>query len=301
MTRFKLLAVDIDGTLVGPGEPLRAGHAEALAAAKRAGMTVCLCTGRSVAEARPVWLQCALPGRADPIIAVGGAVVFESDTARTLHIEPLAPAPAIAASEVLRGRGLSTVALVDSWREGFDYYLVAGDDARAARAAWLDRHECTVREVRSLTDVPALPALLRLTALPDGVGEDVEELLRRCGDGHLAVGRIRALNYGIDLLECLSPRANKWTGVRYVSQGLRIARRDIVAIGDDINDLPMIERAGLGVAMGNAPDPVQAAADHVAGLQADDGLAEFIEQLLAGQFDGLERPTPGAKCGAQRQ
>jgi len=296
-----LLAVDIDGTLVGPGEPLRSRNAEALATAKRAGMTVCLCTGRSVAEARPIWLQCGLGGRADPLVCVSGAIVCESDTARTLHIEPLAPAPAIAASEALLARGLSTVALVDAWREGFDYYLVAGDDASAVRAAWLDRHACTVREVRALTEVPALPELLRLTALADEDDEDVGEILGRCGDGQLAVGWIRALNYGFGLWECLAPRANKWTGVRYVSQGLRIARADIVAIGDDVNDLPMIERAGLGVAMGNAPNPVRQAADHVAGRHDADGLAMFIEQLLDGQFDTPTQPALGAECDAQRK
>lgn len=75
--------------------------------------------------------------------------------------------------------------------------------------------------------------------------------LSACADGQLYVGRIHAPNLGVDLLECFAPTVSKWAGIRYVAQGLRIGRGDIVAVGDDTNDLSMVENAGLGVAMGN--------------------------------------------------
>lgn len=56
--------------------------------------------------------------------------------------------------------------------------------------------------------------------------------------------------------------------------------KQIIAIGDDVNDLPMIRNAGLGVAMGNAKPEVKAAAGRVIGKNSEDGLAAFLEELV---------------------
>jgi hydroxymethylpyrimidine pyrophosphatase-like HAD family hydrolase len=73
---------------------------------------------------------------------------------------------------------------------------------------------------------------------------------------------------------------NKWEGVKLVAQRHGIAEHEIVAIGDDVNDLPMIQHAGLGVAMGNARPEVLAIAKRVIGTNADEGLAQFLEELV---------------------
>jgi hydroxymethylpyrimidine pyrophosphatase-like HAD family hydrolase len=61
-----------------------------------------------------------------------------------------------------------------------------------------------------------------------------------------------------------------------------IAAAEICAVGDDVNDLPMVRNAGLGVAMGNAVAAVQAAADHVVATHDDGGIADVADLLLAG-------------------
>ncbi len=287
LTRFELLAVDIDGTLVGPDQQVSARNVAALQAAKCAGLTVCLCTGRCYAEARHALLECELPGRPDPIICAGGAVVRESDTARTLHLEPIDHHALIAGSEVLGKLGLTAIALVDGWRWPFDYAIVEGPDAQAVRDAWLNRERSVIRTTDRFAEMPDLPEVLRLSAVADGpLAEIAIANLHECCDGKLAVGHLFAPNLGVHLLECHGAQASKWTGIRYVAQGLRIRRENIAAVGDDTNDLPMLTRAGLGVAMGNAAEPIRQAADHVAGRHDEDGLGEFVEQLLDGAFDG---------------
>ncbi len=77
---------------------------------------------------------------------------------------------------------------------------------------------------------------------------------------------------------------SKWSGVQFVAEQLGISAAEICAVGDDVNDLPMLAGAGLGVAMGNAPDYVQSAADRVTRTLDDDGLVQVVSWIL----DGVE-------------
>src|SRR5207244_11185583 len=87
--------------------------------------------------------------------------------------------------------------------------------------------------------------------------------------------------YGVEVLEVFDPAVNKWEGVLHVARRHGIEPEEIVAVGDDLNDLPMLRHAGLGVAMGNARPEAKAAAKRVIGSNAEEGLAKFLEELVA--------------------
>jgi hydroxymethylpyrimidine pyrophosphatase-like HAD family hydrolase len=76
---------------------------------------------------------------------------------------------------------------------------------------------------------------------------------------------------------------NKWQGILHVAGHHGIRPEEIIAIGDDVNDVPMLRNAGLGVAMGNARPEIQAVAKRVIGTNADEGLAKFLEELVEGR------------------
>ena len=86
--------------------------------------------------------------------------------------------------------------------------------------------------------------------------------------------------YDVEVLEVFDPAVNKWEGVKLVAERHGIMPEQIIAIGDDVNDLPMIAQAGLGVAMGNARPEVLAVAKRVIGSNAEEGLAQFLEELV---------------------
>jgi hydroxymethylpyrimidine pyrophosphatase-like HAD family hydrolase len=87
--------------------------------------------------------------------------------------------------------------------------------------------------------------------------------------------------YGVDVMEIFDPAVNKWQGILHVARLHGVGPAEIVAIGDDVNDLPMIRAAGLGVAMGNARAEVKQAAARVIGRNDEDGLAIFLDELVA--------------------
>ena len=98
-------------------------------------------------------------------------------------------------------------------------------------------------------------------------------------------GRVRTFvqrspHYLGTMCEVLRHDASKWTAVMHVAERWGIDASEIVAVGDDMNDLPMIAGAGLGVAMGHAPAAVRAAADHVTGDHHEDGVARLVHEIL---------------------
>jgi Cof subfamily protein (haloacid dehalogenase superfamily) len=83
------------------------------------------------------------------------------------------------------------------------------------------------------------------------------------------------------LLEAINPRVNKGEAVKYLAENiLGISKEQVMAIGDSFNDKEMLEYVGLGVAMGNAPQPVKEIADWIAPDVEQDGVAVAIEKFL---------------------
>ena len=84
------------------------------------------------------------------------------------------------------------------------------------------------------------------------------------------------------MCELLRHDANKWTAILHLARLWNIEPDAICAVGDDVNDIPMIKNAGLGVAMGHARAEVRRAADHITGDHDADGVAMLVEQVLLG-------------------
>ena len=282
MTYYRLLALDIDGTLVGPDNRVTPETADAVAAARAAGVSVCVATGRSHGESADIWRALRLVEPFEPMILVGGAIVSEPDTGRSLYQRAIPWPVACEFADALGRAGHVAMALVDRWRHGVDYLVTADGDHHAASKDWFSKMDVRVRRVRRLADDADRPAVLRVSAVAetDRARALADELGGVFGE-RLNVHAIFAPNYAVTIVEAHAPDANKMTALTYVAQQLRVPAGRIAAVGDDINDLPMIRGAGLGVAMSSAPQVVRGAADVV----ADDGLGAFIRRLVAGEVD----------------
>jgi hydroxymethylpyrimidine pyrophosphatase-like HAD family hydrolase len=119
-----------------------------------------------------------------------------------------------------------------------------------------------------------------IVAEPDEVARVEKELAEKFGE-RIMMMSIRVPQAGVMVLEVFDPAVNKWEGIMHVARKHDIEPEQIIAIGDDVNDVPMISRAGLGVAMGNARDEIKAIAKRVIGHNKDEGLAVFLEELVA--------------------
>jgi hypothetical protein len=262
--RYRLVVADLDGTVRSRQLGITAGVRGAVAAAQARGVRVCVATGRMWRSAAP-WVERL--GADSPAILYNGGLVLDFATGRTLYERRL---PRETAAEAL--------ALIRRDSE-VQPHLYLHDRVYVSR-----RHPLT--EAYAADDgleyevVPSLEALLSddpHKILVVGATPRIEALAHAVRAAGLPV---HAVQSEPTYLEILPPGISKGTALQAMLEALDLSREEVVAIGDNWNDLEMIEAAGLGVAMGHAPEGVRARAGYVCGTAEEDGVREVIERFV---------------------
>jgi Cof subfamily protein (haloacid dehalogenase superfamily) len=274
---YKMIAIDLDGTLLSPRNEVTQRTKDAVHKALAAGLLVCFATGRNWTESRTV--VDAVEHYASAVFA-GGAMVVDTERDVTLHRMMMDPALAAELCGHLEAMGHAVLALQDTETAGVDYLVTGEADLNDATRQWMAITHAKVRTVPRLGDYGHAHTIrVGIVAAPQEVRASTRSL-----DEHFA-GRVvhQSLHvpaYGVEVLEVFDPAVNKWQGILHVARHHGIQPAEIIAVGDDVNDIPMLAGAGLGVAMGNARPEIQALAKRVIGTNADDGLAKFLEELV---------------------
>jgi Cof subfamily protein (haloacid dehalogenase superfamily) len=273
-----MIAIDLDGTLLSPRGEVTDRTKTAIHAALNAGLLVCFATGRNWTESRTVLDAVEHWGSA---VFVGGAHVVDTGKQVTLHRTKMEPALARELCAVFESAGHAVLALQDHTLSGVDYLITGDIDTNAETKAWMKVTRANKRLVPRLAEHDHEHTIrLSIVAPPEEVARLRDEIDRRFAERVFGLA-IRVPHAGVDVYEVFDPAVNKWEGILHVARAHEIGPEQIIAIGDDLNDVPMISRAGLGVAMGNARPEVKAIAGRVIGSNQDDGLAAFLEELVA--------------------
>jgi 5-amino-6-(5-phospho-D-ribitylamino)uracil phosphatase len=278
MARYRMIAIDLDGTLLSPDGTVSPRNKAAVHRALGAGLLICFATGRNWTESQTVLDAVE---HYDTAVFVGGAMVIDTKQRETLHRTGMAADLAREVCQVIEQLGQAALALQDTAEAGVDYLVTADVALNDATRQWM---KVTSAKVRPVHDLPrhAHEHTIRvgLVAPPDEVKRVHRELKQRFG-GRIVCQNLHVPAYGVEVLEVFDPSVNKWEGIMHVARKHGIRQDEIVAIGDDVNDLAMIQHAGLGVAMGNAKPEVLAIAKHVIRRNDEDGLGEFLDELVA--------------------
>jgi Cof subfamily protein (haloacid dehalogenase superfamily) len=268
---IRLLALDLDGTLIDDDLRLRPRTREAIRSAVRRGVHVSLATGRMPTSAQPFATELRLH---DPIIAYQGALVRASPgpdrrLGRLIYHRPL---PAEVARETIRWTRERGFAPHLNHLERF--IIPAGDPRTDDYSAFLGARAEIVPDLEGWIRRPVSKVL--------AVGQTGAPLaFLEAARAHFA-GRAEVTVSHPEFLEFLALGVSKGQALRWMARRLRIPLEQTAAIGDQYNDLEMIAAAGHGVAMPSAPPAVQAAARYVARPLADEGAAQVIELLVLG-------------------
>lgn len=282
---IRLLALDLDGTLLDPRGEITEGNRSALAQARGCGVRVALVTGRRFRDARPIALELGLDV---PLIAHNGALTKHAETLETVAALPL-PLPA-ARKSLQVGRAAGADPLLSDDHEGMGllvYDRLRGDNRSAQRyVAWSKRihgNEGTeaVRQVDSLEEyLDHEPVHLAFTG---GCTEmqTLADVLKRELANQVKVFLTTYPKTNFALLDVVHPQASKGIGVAAAAAELNVSREEVMAIGDNLNDLEMLSYAGVGVVMHNAEPSLH----EIEGLYAtagndEDGVARAIEKFI---------------------
>ena len=275
---YRLLAFDIDGTIYEriTNTPLTKRTKQAVARVMETGAGVTLATGRTYKSALMFSRDIGLTM---PIICYQGSLTSNPVTHEIVRETP-APLPlARRLIRLLEERGLNPEVYV----RDHCYVQEMTDAVRQSEQLLKMRAELVTSLIRDIHEPPTKIVVTGDAELISGVAAMV--------DNHFN-GAIAAMQTYDYLCEIGHPDGSKGAALGHLAQSLGVSREEIVAVGDSPNDVDMIQWAGLGVAMGNAPDDVKASADQVTLPASDHGFALLLESLLSqNRFAPLLSPS----------
>jgi Cof subfamily protein (haloacid dehalogenase superfamily) len=276
-----LIALDLDGTLVGDDLVLRERTKAAIGAAIERGVSVSIATGRMTTSALRFAREL---GIRDPIVGYQGALIRaipepgDDRLGRLLFHQPLAAAATREAIEWTRSIGL------DPHVNHLERFVIRADDPRAEDySAFLGGRAIIVDDLIDWVRRP----VSKVIAVSEGpIDHAVLDVARSRFEGRAAVTISHPR-----FLEFLRPGVSKGAAVGWLARRAGVPLANVLAIGDQFNDLEMIAAVGHGAAMPHAPLPVRAAGRYIAPPLADEGVAQLIEQLVLAPPDAAARSS----------
>jgi Cof subfamily protein (haloacid dehalogenase superfamily) len=273
---YDALVLDIDGTLLDLDEQVRPRTRSALERVRAAGVIVMLATGRSSGGVRPVALEFT-PGM--PAIVFNGAALYAPDEDRLLEMTPVPEAMARRVLAHARDAALLPV--------------VATRDGQYTRPAITEGEARVLADFRQLHVLEgSLPTehVIRITLLSEQHASSIELFheIHVVADGaayltHFPLSALpRFQDSPMQIVDVQPDCGGKAEALRVLRERYGIEPSRVVAVGDADNDLPMLQHAGLGVAMGNGTPEAKRVAKRVIGDHNTDALGLLIEELFLG-------------------
>ncbi len=266
---IKLIAIDMDGTLLLPDHTISPAVKNAIAAARERGVNVVLCTGRPFAGVENYLKELHMDRPNDYCITYNGALVQKAQDGSTvaqtaLNYDDYRYLEQIAREVGSHFHALDRHTLYTANRD-ISYYTV---------------HESFIANIPLVFCEPENMdkngQYLKVMMIDDPVILD-KAIARIPDEVHERYTLLKSSPY---FLEILDKRVNKGTGVKALAESLGIKQDEVMTLGDQENDIAMLEYAGMGVAMGNAIDKVKEVSDFVTKSNLEDGVAYAIEKFV---------------------
>jgi Cof subfamily protein (haloacid dehalogenase superfamily) len=264
---YKMIVLDLDDTLLRDDHSISERTKEALMQAQEKGVKVVLASGRPTFGMLPIADELSLAQYGSFILSFNGGKIINYKSKEAMFSSTLSLPQVKKLYEL-------------SQREGVDLLTYVGDEIIAEN----DNPYTTIES--QLTKLP----IKLVSDFVEGVKEEVVKVLMV---GHPDKMKVVEAKLQVELaeefsvmrskpffLEFTEKGVTKGTSLNHLIQELGIKREEVIAMGDSYNDQAMIEFAGLGVAMGNAPDDIKAIANHVTDTNMNDGVAKVVEEFV---------------------
>jgi len=266
---YKAVFLDMDGTLLRSDHSVSEPTKQKIRALTEKGIPVILVSARPLNAILPTFRSIGIPDHY-PLVSLNGSYIVEKEQPIFQAMIDLPTAAAVAEQ-------------VKPFKANIAYYLqrewyAEADDEWTA-------HEQKIMDVK--IKIGPLSGFIRdwsvrkigpnkMMVMSDpGAIASIQAHLRSIYDSRLNIYPSKPT-----YLEVMDARGSKSNAVRYLIDRLKIDRTEIIAMGDNFNDREMIEFAGMGVAMGNAPDEIKAAADYVTDTNNNDGVRKALEKFF---------------------
>jgi hydroxymethylpyrimidine pyrophosphatase-like HAD family hydrolase len=293
---YRLIALDLDGTLLDSSGQLSRENIKSIERARDAGIRVVICTGRGYKECQRYLDQL---GQTDPVVVAGGAIIADGRTGQTLHRFTLREQLVGKAVARLLDHGLPALVLKDPCEVGFDYLVVHGENKLKLDPVtewWFTEMNVQARYVSHISadehpDHTVRFGVCGMSRQCQTIQDDLQAIF--ANDTHIhhfpavvAPDHASMTEDGqkLHVLEVFSKQGNKGSALHWVASGMDVKLSECAAMGDQINDLTMLSAVGLGVAMGNAVPRVKEVARVETHSNDAHGVARAIDRILANEW-----------------
>ncbi|MEA5004181.1 MAG: Cof-type HAD-IIB family hydrolase [Christensenella sp.] len=261
---YKLIALDLDNTLLNAKKEITPENRKAIAAAREQGVHIVLASGRAFPGIKPLLSDLGLT---DYVVACGGAQVIDpwENVVHSIYLPP------IGAKQVMRWAAVRDIHFQIYLDEGI-YYL------KDTPYADLYRRLCSYGGVAD-PDIMDMETVLTSKIVMVDEEEKIQEYERELRPTFPEFAYPKSQK---GFLEVISPDATKGNALAFIATKLGIEPSQIIAMGDNSIDESMVEYAGLGVAMENATDNLKSIANYVCGTCEQSGVAEVINKYILG-------------------
>lgn len=267
MINYKMIVLDLDDTLLRDDHTISPRTKQALMNAQEAGVKVVLASGRPTFAMTHIAKELELERYGSFILSFNGAKITNCTTGEQLFSSTITPETVHELYHISR-------------QEKVGIHTYVGDDiVTPAHNKYTDiEAEITgmpiIEEEQFIQAIQEPVVKVLMVEAPERL-VILEKKLQQQLEGKLNVIRSKPF-----FLEFTEVGVDKGTSLHHLIQKLNILQEEVIAIGDSYNDLAMIEFAGLGVAMGNAPDDIKEIANHVTDTNMEDGVAKVVETFI---------------------
>ena len=263
----KLIAMDLDGTLNNDEKRITAKTLAALMTAQKKGIRLALASARpspGLFRERDIL---GLQEYGGILMSYNGGRIVDAGTGKVLFETAMEPA---AARQVLHFlKKLPVTPILDDGRQ---FYVTDSHGYKVEYECQNNAMTCkVVEDLEAFLDFA--PVKILMSVLPEQLPQVQREIASFLPE------TLTVVQTAPFYLEVIPTVINKGQGIRDICGVLGLETAQVIAFGDAANDIPMLRTAGVGVAMGNAPEEVKAAADMVTASNNDDGIAAALEKL----------------------
>jgi Cof subfamily protein (haloacid dehalogenase superfamily) len=267
---YRLLVIDIDGTLISKDTTVSQENKEALDLARNRGIAIVLSTGRTVTSCQRIIEQLALEGYH---IFFDGALVCDCVNREHMYVRPVKK---VLVKEMVEFASANNI----------DLELASAKEYFAGRETWSTEVKSNAFDIDVIIGDLSVPCereeIIRLDIVVSNPQEQAgaERFMRQFA-GKLRFSQAHSPQFpDVTFINIISPGTSKGEALRALSLHLDVKLDEVVAVGDWVNDIPLLMAAGLKIAMGNAHDDLKAIADYVTLDAEEHGLAAAVRKFL---------------------
>jgi len=261
---YKIIAADMDGTLLNSAGKITENTKQTIKRAIDAGVIYVTATGRSM---RGVEFVNDLFDKDLPFILFNGACVMMGKTRKVFFNVFMDFDLAAEVFSLGSQRGYAVVI----WTEKGLYTTTEGPDIKR----YYLQYGIEMRIIKNLEDLRG-ENIFKLF----WIGPPEEHIINQAQMNDHFAERLNCHTSQPNFLEFVSPDASKGSALEAIGKLMGVDRSEIIAVGDGYNDISMLKYAGLGVAMGNAPDDIKALCGHVTSTNDEEGVAAVLEEFF---------------------